>query len=143
MPNWERAITHNKQKAPSSPQFCQTLPAALMFHTKLSCRKLSFTSFSDVFNWIERQYWQWGMLVTECGENVLYTYDTVVRTHKSCHFAKRLVYLAAHPPEEHKARPSQWAFLNKCKTRVCTHKRTCWGICKEMGCEIYNLSEAR
>lgn len=83
------------------------------------------------------------MLVTECGENVLYTYDTVVRIYKSCHFTKRLIYLAAHPPEEHKARPSQQAFLNKCKTRVCTHKRTCWGICREMACQIYNILEAR
>lgn len=52
------------------------------------------------------------MLVTDCGEKILYAYDTVVITHNSDDFAKVVVFLAAHSPEEHKARPSQQAFLN-------------------------------
>lgn len=59
----------------------------------------------------------------ESGEKVLYTYDTVVITHQLCHFAKRLVFLAAHPPEEHNARPSQQAFHTSVK-HVCAHTNT-------------------
>lgn len=36
--------------------------------------------------------WQWGMLVTDCGEKLLYTYDTVVITHNSDYFAKVLFF---------------------------------------------------
>lgn len=130
--------THNKQKTPSGSPSCQTLPHALTVESECWPGKLSFTSASGFSGGAGRPCWRWGRLVADCGEKVLYTYDTCYNTQSRLYFAKRLIFLATHPPEEHKARPPQQAFLNKCKTRA-VHTDTRWGICRDTDVRLITL----
>lgn len=149
-PKEKETYTRNKQKPP--PSFSLVKPSVILCflsqNTNVGSCSLQSALTSSAGS--KDDCWQWGMPVTVCGEKVLYMYDIVVRTDQILLLQFLFfLFLAAHPAEEHKARPLQQTFLNYYKTHTCvhthrTHANTHTGAFVKgfTGCKIYRQVKA-